>query len=177
MKKIHPSVYVAEGARVVGDVTLGENCSVWCNAVIRADQSPVILGKECNVQDNVVIHEDEVYSVTIGDRVSIGHGSILHGCNIGDNSIIGMGSILLNGVTIGKNCLIGAGSLLTGGMQVPDGSVVYGSPAKIMRKASEKDLAYMQKNAEKYIRLAAKARASEEEDREKNSEKNREEKP
>ena len=165
MKTIHPSVYLAEGARVVGDVTLGENCSVWLNAVIRADQSPVVLGRECNVQDNVVIHEDRENSVTIGDRVSIGHGSILHGCTIGDNTVIGMGSILLNGVEAGKNCLIGAGSLLTGGMKVPQGSVVYGSPARIVRQVTEKDLRYLEENASKYLALAKKAKEEEQEEK------------
>ena len=121
-----PTIYIAEGARIVGNVTLGARTGVWYNAVLRGDITSITVGEDCNIQDNVVIHGDEVYDVRIGDRVSVGHSSIVHGCTIDDGAVIGMGSIILNGAHIGKGCLIGAGSLVTKNTVIPDGALAFG---------------------------------------------------
>jgi carbonic anhydrase/acetyltransferase-like protein (isoleucine patch superfamily) len=143
--------YMAPSADIIGDVTLAEDVNVWYHATIRADADKVYIGKKSNIQDNCVIHVDEGYPVRIGDKVTVGHGAIIHGCEIGDCSLIGMGAILLNGCKIGKNCLIGAGALVTGGVDVPDGSVVLGNPGKVVRKIRDEELEANVKNAEEYV--------------------------
>ena len=125
--------WIADNASVIGDVHLGENVSVWFGAVVRADNAPIYLGKNSNVQENSVIHTDEGIAVTIGEGVTIGHLAMLHGCSIGDNSLIGIGAIVLNNAKIGKNCIIGANALVTENMQIPDNSVVMGSPGKVVK--------------------------------------------
>lgn len=149
-------IYKADSADIVGDVRLSNNCSVFFNAVIRADHHPVVVGENTNIQDCVVIHTGTNYPVTIGKNVTIGHSAIVHGCEIGDNVMIGMGAIVMNGCKIGSNCIIGAGALLTEHKEIPDGSVVFGSPAKIIRSITDKEIEYNMKHAESYIETARK---------------------
>lgn len=146
--------YIAPSADVIGDVTLDENANVWYHATIRADADKIYIGRNSNIQDNCVIHVDEGYPVYIGEKVTVGHGAIIHGCEIGECSLIGMGAVLLNGCKIGKNCLIGAGTLVTGGTEVPDGSVVIGNPGKVVRKIKDEELEANVKNAVKYAEKA-----------------------
>ncbi|MEM7236787.1 MAG: gamma carbonic anhydrase family protein [Pseudomonadota bacterium] len=130
--------YVAPGARVIGDVRIGEGASVWFNAVLRGDNEPIIIGPGSNVQDNCVCHVDPGFPLTLGRDVTIGHSAVLHGCTIGDGSLIGMGAIVLNGAQIGKGCLIGAKALITEGTVIPDHSMVLGAPGKVVRTLDSK---------------------------------------
>lgn len=147
-------VFVADTARVVGNVKIDKDCSIWYGAVIRGDEAPIQIGRNTNVQDNCVIHADKGFDVEIGADVTIGHGSIVHGCRVGDGSLIGMGAIILNGAVIGKNCLIGAGALVTGKSNIPDGSLVIGSPAKVKRSLTEDEIKQQHENIEMYVQLA-----------------------
>ncbi len=158
MSSIHESVYLAEGSRVIDNVTIGEDSAVWYNAVIRGDETPIRIGKRTNIQDNAVLHGDEGHPVTIGDGVTIGHGAIVHGCTVGNNVLIGMGAIILNDAVIGDDCIIGAGALVTQRMQIPAGSIVYGNPAKVAKAASEEAVEGIRENAEIYVQLARKAK-------------------
>ena len=148
------SSFLAPGAKVLGDVTLGKRSSIWYNAVLRGDSSSITIGADSNIQDNCTIHTDTSFPVVIGNGVSIGHGAIVHGCSIDDNTVIGMGSILLNGCHVGKNCIIGAGSLITGNKQIPDNSLVYGNPGKIIRTVTDSEIRSNQENAAHYVMLA-----------------------
>tara|TARA_B110000014_G_scaffold264187_1_gene263930 strand:- start:33259 stop:33786 length:528 start_codon:yes stop_codon:yes gene_type:complete len=123
--------YIAHNATVIGDVTLKKDASIWFGAILRGDTEPIIIGEGSNVQDGAVIHTDLGYPTTLGRDVTIGHQVMLHGCSIGDGTLIGINAVVLNGAKIGKGCLIGANSLVTEGMEVPDGSVVMGSPGKV----------------------------------------------
>ena len=134
---IDPTAFIAPGARVVGDVTLGRESSVWYNAVVRGDMAPVRIGEQTNIQDLSVLHVDENIPCSVGSRVGVGHRAILHGCMVEDECLIGMGSILLNGVRVGTGSVVGAGALLPEGMVVPPGSVVLGVPARIVRKVDD----------------------------------------
>ena len=147
-------VFVADTARVVGDVKIDKNCSIWYGAVIRGDEAPIQIGRNTNIQDNCVIHADKGFDVEIGADVTIGHGSIVHGCKIGAGSLIGMGAIILNGAVIGKDCLIGAGALVTGRSNIPDKSLVIGSPAKVKRSLTEDEIREQRENIEMYVQLA-----------------------
>ena len=149
------NVFIAPSAVVEGDVTLGNNVSVWHGAVIRADMAPISVGDNSNVQEGCVLHVDYNCPVSIGCGVTIGHGAIIHGCEIGDNSLIGMGAIILNGAKIGKNCIVGAGALVTGGTVVEDGTMMLGSPAKPKRQLRDDEIEMNRKNAEEYVALAA----------------------
>ena len=142
--------YIAPGAVVMGDVVLEEDVSIWYNAVLRGDSGTIRVGRGTNIQDNCVIHEKTV----IGEYCTVGHGAIVHGCTIGSNTMVGMGAIVLTGAVIGENCLIGAGSLVTGKMNAPDGSLVLGNPAKVVKPVSEEQLEDIRKDALDYIRLA-----------------------
>lgn len=146
--------YIAPSADIIGDVTLEEDVNVWYHATIRGDADRIYIGMESNIQDNCVIHVDEGYPVHIGEKVTIGHGAIIHGCEIGDCSLIGMGAILLNGAKIGKNCLVGAGTLVTGGVEIPDGSVVVGNPGKVVRQIRDEELEANVQNAGEYVEEA-----------------------
>ncbi|MFP7297998.1 gamma carbonic anhydrase family protein [Neobacillus niacini] len=148
---IHQSVFVAPGAYLIGDVTIGEESTVWFNAVLRGDDGPIIVGKRCSIQDNSTIHLYEGYPVVIGDDVTIGHNVILHGAKIGRSSIIGMGSTLLDNVEVGEECIIGANTLLAGGIKIPPRSLVLGSPGKVVRELNEKDLQMLQYSSENYV--------------------------
>lgn len=146
-------IYIASGAHVIGNVTLGENVGIWYNAVIRGDTNVIFVGDNSNVQDNATIHTDADYPVHIGSGVTIGHNAIVHGYSVGDNTVIGMGSIILSGAKIGENCIIGAGALVTGKMHIPDNSLVLGSPAKITRAVTEAEIAANKENAMHYVEL------------------------
>lgn len=144
-------IYQAEGSRIAGDVTMGEGCSVWYNAVIRGDENSILIGRDTNIQDNAVIHAGPVSKVVIGDRVTIGHSAIVHGCKIGNDSLIGMGSIIMNNAVIGNDCIIGAGSIVTEHMIIPDGTVAFGNPARIIRSITEKEKEHNRANSDMYV--------------------------
>lgn len=158
MNSIDATVHQAEGSITNGNVTIGPESSLWFNAVLRAESDGITIGKRSNVQDNAVIHTSAGYPVAIGDNVTIGHGAIIHGCTIGDNSLIGMGAIVLNGAKIGSNCIIGAGALVTQNTVIPDGSLAFGSPAKIIRELTEDEISANRKNADDYVAMARDAR-------------------
>ena len=142
--------WVADTARVIGDVYLGHQASVWFGAVIRGDNERIHIGNYSNVQENSVIHTDAGIEVKIGDYVTIGHLAMLHGCEVGDNSLIGIGAVLLNNVKIGKNCIIGAKALLTENMVIPDNSLVVGAPAKVVKTLSDEQAAMLKLSALHY---------------------------
>lgn len=156
MKSINKTVFIADGAKVVGNVEIGENSSVWFNAVIRADSDKVKIGENSNVQDNAVIHTSEGFGVQIGDNVTIGHGAIIHGCTVKDNVMIGMGAIVLNGAVIGENSIIGAGALITQGKVIPSGSLAFGNPCKIVRQLTDEEISSILRNAKSYVKEAEK---------------------
>jgi len=147
---IADDAFVADGARIVGDVTLERGSSVWYNAVLRADSAGITLGRGSNVQDNVSVHVDSGHPVVIGENVSIGHNAVVHGCVIGDGSLVGMGSVILSGAVIGRGCLIAGGAVILGGTEIPDGSLVAGVPAKVRRELSDEERAGLINNAEIY---------------------------
>lgn len=151
---IDKSVFIADSATISGSVTIGEESSVWYGAVIRAEMEEVKIGKQTNIQDQVVIHIDHKFPTIIGDRVVIGHSAIIHGCQIEEDTLIGMGSIILNGAKIGKQCIIAAGAVVTQNMVIPDGSVVMGNPAQIKRTIRSEEIQHNRENVEEYVRLA-----------------------
>ena len=142
--------FVAPNATVVGNVTLEENASIWYGAVLRGDNGDIVIGAGTNIQDNCVIHDHTV----IGENCTVGHSAIVHGCTIGNNTMVGMGAIVLSGAKIGNNCLIGAGAVVTGKMDAPDGSMLLGSPAKIVKEVTPEMIGEIEKDAKLYIRLA-----------------------
>ena len=149
-------IFIAPGAYVGGEVTLGNQIGIWYNAVVRGDSGSITIGDKSNVQDNCTIHTDPGHNVVIGEKVTIGHNAIVHGCTIGDNTIVGMGSILLNGAVIGKNCIIGAGALVTGKTVIPDNSLAFGNPAKVIRQLTDDEIESNHKNALHYVELLQK---------------------
>ncbi len=149
--QVHPTAWVAETAVVVGKVSLAENASVWYGAVLRGDNDHIRVGANSNVQDGSVLHTDHGTPLTIGDNVTVGHQVTLHGCSIGDNSLIGIQSIVLNGAKIGRNCLVGAGSLVTEGKEFPDGVLIVGRPAKVVRELTPEQIAGLQRSASHYV--------------------------
>ena len=154
MISIDESVFQAEGCRIVGDVTIGRDSSVWYNAVIRGDDAEVVIGEKTNIQDLCMVHVCAGMPTVIGNGVTVGHSAIIHGCRIGDNTLIGMGSIIMNGAVIGKNCVIGAGALVTGGTVIPDNSLAFGSPAKVVRTIDAEGEEANRKSAEFYLQAA-----------------------
>jgi carbonic anhydrase/acetyltransferase-like protein (isoleucine patch superfamily) len=142
--------WIADSAQVIGDVYLGHQANVWFGAVIRGDNDRIHIGDYSNVQENSVIHTDAGIKVTIGDYVTIGHLAMLHGCEIGDNSLIGIGAVVLNNVKIGKNCLIGAKALVTEGQVIPDNSLVMGAPAKVVKTLTDEQVAMLKMSALHY---------------------------
>ena len=147
------NVWIARGACLVGKVKIGRDSSVWYNAVVRGDEAELVIGSETNIQDNVVVHADHGDNCRIGNGVTIGHSAIIHGCTIGDHSLIGMGSIVLNGAVIHDHCIIGAGSLVTKGTVIPEGMMAYGRPAKPVRPLTEEERASVIKSSKDYVRL------------------------
>ena len=148
------SVYIAQGAVVLGDVSLGDCASVWCNAVLRGDINRIAVGHHTNIQDNAVLHLADDLPCLVGNYVTVGHGAIVHACTIADQVLVGMGAIILDGATIGEQSLVGAGALVTARTRIPPGSLVLGSPAKVVRKLSPQERAELRTLAEKYVRLA-----------------------
>ncbi|MFM7533865.1 MAG: gamma carbonic anhydrase family protein [Rubrivivax sp.] len=157
--QVDPTAWVAEDARVIGEVTLAEQASVWYGVVIRADTAPIRIGARSNVQDNSVLHVDMGMPLVIGQDVTVGHQVMLHGCTIGDGSLIGIQAVVLNGAKIGRNCLVGAGALVTEGKEFPDGSLIMGSPAKVVRELSPEALERMRFSAAFYVRNAQRHRS------------------
>lgn len=159
---VHETAFVAPGAHVIGDVTLAEKTSVWFNAVLRGDSNRIQIGAGSNVQDNTTIHVDDgPYDVIVGKNVVIGHNCIIHGCHIGDGSLIGMGAIILNGAHIGENTLVAAGALVPEHKEFPPGVLLMGAPAKVARELTEKDLENMRAGALGYQQRAQNYRAEE----------------
>ena len=154
LRKNSGEVLICDGACVVGDVELGRGVSVWYNAVIRGDKGPIRVGEDTNVQDCVVMHN----RTTVGKGCTLGHSAIVHGCTIGDNCLIGMGAVVLDGAKIGDNCLVGAGSLVTGKMDAPAGSMILGSPAKVVRPLTEEEIEDIRESRREYLELAEKCR-------------------
>lgn len=153
--RLGKDAYVARGAVVVGAVELGDHSSVWYNAVLRADINRISVGHYTNIQDNAVLHLEDDSPCIVGDYVTVGHSAIVHACTVGDETLIGMGSIILDGAKIGRECLIGAKALVTQHMEVPDGSLVLGSPAKVVRALTAEERQRLKPSAEKYARNAA----------------------
>lgn len=153
--QITENVFIAPGAIVCGKVTLMEHVNIWFHAVVRAETGSIIIGKGSNVQDGCVIHVDQGADVIIGDQVTIGHNATIHGCSIGDNTLIGMGAIIMNHAVIGKNCIVAAGALVPQNMIIPDNSLIIGSPAKIKRSVTSEEIFHNQQNAVHYIKQAA----------------------
>ena len=152
---IDSSAFIAPNATVMGDVTIGARSSVFFGAVVRSEVVPITIGDDTNIQDNCVLHADPGIPMTIGNGVTVGHGAILHSCTIGDNSLIGIGAIVLNGASIGRDCIIAAGALITPGTVIPDGSMVMGSPGKVRRALTEENIAANRWSADFYIKEGA----------------------
>lgn len=146
------STYIAPNATVVGDVKLGENVSIWYGAVLRGDSGTICVGDGTNIQDNAILHE----RTTLGRNCTVGHAAIVHGCTVGDNCVIGMGAVILNGAVIGNDCIVGAGALVTGKMNAPDGSMILGSPAKVIKELTPVQIDDNKNSAAHYIALAQK---------------------
>ena len=147
----HGDHWIAESADVIGNVVLGDQVSIWFNAVLRGDNDPITVGRESNIQDGSVLHTDIGYPLTIEEGVTVGHKVMLHGCSIGKNSLIGINSVVLNGARVGKNCLVGANSLIPEGKEIPDGSLVMGSPAKVIRQLDERAIEGLRISSQNYI--------------------------
>ena len=156
---IDKSVYIADGARLVGDnITIGRDSSVWYNAVMRSGKEPaetITVGERTNIQDLTMVHVSHGGPVNIGSDVTIGHQCLIHGCTIGDNTLIGMGSIIMDNAVIGSNCIIGAGSLVTGGTVIPDGCMAFGRPARVVKELTPEQIESVRYSAELYIKEAS----------------------
>lgn len=152
--QIHKTSFIAANATIIGSVNIGENSSVWFNAVLRGDANRIVIGKNSNVQDNCVIHMDSEDEVIIGDNVTIGHGAIIHGCTIEDNCLIGMGAIILNGAIIKKNSIIGAGALVTQNKIIPENSMAMGAPAKVIRELTKEEILNIEESSKHYVELS-----------------------
>lgn len=151
LPKLDPTVFVADGVQLIGDVTIGPESSVWYNTVLRGDLAPIVIGSRTNIQDGSVGHVNLNQPLILEDDVSVGHGAIIHGCRIGRGTLIGMGAIVLNGVEIGEYALIGAGSLVTENKKIPPYTLSLGSPAKVVRELTEADLERMRITAQSYV--------------------------
>ena len=153
--KLGRGVYLARGAAVLGDVTIGNYSSVWYNAVLRGDINRIVVGHHTNVQDNAVLHLADDFPCVVGNYVTIGHSAVVHACRVGDEVLVGMGAIILDGAVIGKQSIIGAKALVTQGTKIPPGSLVLGAPARIVRALTKKERAGLKYWAEKYVANAA----------------------
>jgi carbonic anhydrase/acetyltransferase-like protein (isoleucine patch superfamily) len=147
-------LFVADNAKLIGNVTIGKQVGIWFGAVIRADRDRIIIGDRSNIQDNCVVHTSKGFPVTIGNDVSVGHGAILHGCTIGNQVLVGMGAIIINGARIGEGSIIGAGAVITEGKEIPPNSVVVGVPGKIVKLVDRDQQQHILNNAVSYIELA-----------------------
>ncbi|PJC21448.1 MAG: gamma carbonic anhydrase family protein [Comamonadaceae bacterium CG_4_9_14_0_8_um_filter_57_21] len=158
--QVAESAWVADSAEVMGDVALGEEVSIWFGVVVRGDTSAIRIGNRTNIQDASVLHSDVGMPLTIGCGVTVGHKAMLHGCTVGDDSLIGIGAVVLNGAKIGKGCLVGAGALVTEDKAFPDGSMIIGSPAKLVRSLTPEQLQGLRHSAEHYVANAKRFKAS-----------------
>jgi carbonic anhydrase/acetyltransferase-like protein (isoleucine patch superfamily) len=152
--------FVADNASIIGSVKLGDQSSVWFNCVLRGDNDWIVIGARSNIQDGSILHTDAGIELVIGQGVTIGHKATLHGCTIGGNSLIGIGSTVLNGAKIGNNCLVGAHALVTEDKEFPDGSLILGAPAKLVRSLGEDEIEHIRWSADVYVRNAARFNAS-----------------
>src|SRR3954471_22399156 len=153
--RLGQGVYIARGAVVLGDVTLGDNSSVWYNAVLRGDINRIEIGHHTNIQDNAVVHLADELPCLIGNWVTVGHSAVVHACTVGDETLVGIGAVVLDGSVIGRQCLIGAKALVTPGTEIPDGSMVLGAPAKVVRVLTDTERGQLKYWAEKYVHNAA----------------------
>ena len=157
--QVAASAWIADSAQVMGSVELAEDTSVWFGTVIRGDTDHIRIGRGTNIQDGSVLHADQGKPLTIGSGVTVGHQVMLHGCTVGDDSLIGIGAVVLNGARIGRNCLVGARALVTEGKEFPDGSMILGSPAKVVRPLREDEIAGLRRSAQSYVDNARRFRA------------------
>ncbi len=151
---IDPSAYITDSAQIIGKVKIDAFASVWFGSVIRGDNELIHIGENSNLQESCVLHTDPGFPLTISKNVTVGHQAMLHGCSVGEGSLIGIQAVILNGAKIGKNCLVGAGALVTEGKEFPDNSLIVGSPAKVVRTLSDEAIAHMQANTQNYVRRA-----------------------
>jgi len=149
--RLAETAWVADSAQVIGNVELAEGASIWFGAILRGDNETLHIGKNSNVQDGSMLHADPGFPLTLGENVTVGHHVMLHGCTVGDGSLIGIKSVVLNGAKIGKNCLVGAGSLITEGKEFPDGSMIMGAPAKVVRPLTPEQIAGLSRAAVHYV--------------------------
>jgi len=157
--RIAASAWVADNATVLGNVVLGEDASVWFGVVIRGDTERIEIGRGSNIQDNSVVHADAGFPVQVGENVTVGHQAMLHGCSVGDHSLIGIQAVVLNGAKIGRHCLVGAGALVTEGQSFPDGSLILGTPARVVRQLTDEQQRGLEKSAEHYVENARRYKA------------------
>lgn len=148
---IAPSAYITDSATVVGRVTIKANSSVWFQVTVRGDNEDITIGENCNLQEGTVLHADPGFPLVLGNNVSVGHQAMIHGCTVGEGSLIGIQAVILNGAKIGKNCLVGAGALVTEGKEFPDNSLILGTPARVVRTLSESDIANLRRIADSYV--------------------------
>lgn len=153
--EVHDTAYVTDSANVIGQVVLKKNSSIWFGATLRGDNEPIVIGENSNVQEGAVLHTDMGSPLTLGANVTVGHQAMLHGCTVGDGSLIGIQAVVLNDAVIGKDCLIGACALVTSGTKIPDRSMVVGSPAKVLRQLTDDEIARMQRGTQSYVSRAA----------------------
>lgn len=158
--QVAPGAWIADSAQVMGNVTVGPDASIWFGCVLRGDTESMSIGEGSNIQDLTVMHADRGLPLTVGKHVTVGHKVMLHGCTIGDESLIGIGAVVLNGAKIGKNCLVGAGSLVTEGKEFPDGSMIMGSPARVVRQLTPEQIEGLRSSAKHYVENARKFRAT-----------------
>ncbi|MEA3291611.1 MAG: gamma carbonic anhydrase family protein [Pseudomonadota bacterium] len=156
--EIHPNAFVAPGAVVIGAVLLREESSVWFGSVLRGDTDTLIVGRRSNIQDRCVLHTDPGLQLVVGENVTVGHGVILHGCRIGNGSLVGIGSTILNGAEIGESCLVGANTLITEGKSYPDRSLILGSPGRVVRSLTDGEAARLEASAGRYVENAGRYR-------------------
>lgn len=152
--KVHETCFIANSAEIIGDVEIGRNTSIWYSCVLRADYKKIAIGEYTNIQDASVIHISKDYDTIIGDYVTVGHKAIVHACKIGNNVLIGMGSIILDGAEVEDNVLVGAGSIVTPGKRIPSGSLVLGTPARVVRKLSDEEIKQLKQSAIDYVKYA-----------------------
>ena len=154
--RINKNTYISESVDIIGKVNVEENVNIWFGTRLRGDMNNIIIGENTNIQENSVVHVDINSPCIIGKNVTIGHGTIIHGCSISDNVLVGMGSIILNNAKIGKNTIIGAGSLVTQGKDFPDGVLILGNPAKVIRQLTEAEVESIKRSADNYVSLSKK---------------------
>lgn len=158
--QVHPEAYVVDSASVIGQVLLAARVGVWFGAVIRGDNERIVVGADSNVQDGAVLHADPGFALLIGERVSVGHQAMVHGCSIGDGSLIGIQAVVMNGAVIGRQCLVGAGAVVTEGKHIPERSLVLGAPGKVVRELTDDDLGMLHHAAASYAARIARYRAT-----------------